>query len=55
MEGAKGSLSVAKKRLLTDFKCINKSQDKEDESVLASPHEEDIMILDCAIFEPENF
>ena len=54
MENASGNLSVAKKRLLTDFKRINQSQDNEDEGVLATPHEDDIMIWDCIIFGPEN-
>ena len=54
MEGGKGDISVAKKRLLTDFKRINQSQDTEDEGVLASPHEDDIMTWDCIIFGPEN-
>ena len=48
------NLSVAKKRLLTDFKRINQSQDNEDEGVLATPHEDNIMIWDCVIFGPEN-
>ena len=54
MENSSGNLSVAKKRLLTDFKRINQSQDNEDEGVLATPHEDDIMIWDCIIFGPEN-
>ena len=54
MENSSGNLSVAKKRLLTDFKRINQSQDNEDEGVLATPHEDDIMIWDCIMFGPEN-
>ena len=54
MESLSTNLSVAKKRLLTDFKRINQSQDNDDESVLATPHEDDIMIWDCIIFGPEN-
>ena len=49
-----GNLSTAKKRLLNDFKHIKESQETDDESVLASPHEDDIMVWDCVIFGPEN-
>ena len=48
------NFSVAKRRLLNDFKHIKESQDTDDESVLASPHEDDIMIWDCVIFGPED-
>ena len=54
MESPSGDLSMAKKRLLTDFKRINQSQDTEDDGVLATPHDDDIMIWDCVIFGPEN-
>ena len=54
MESLSGDLSLAKKRLLTDFKRINQSQDTEDDGVLATPHDDDIMIWDCVIFGPEN-
>ena len=57
MESKKeGNLSMATKRLLNDLKHIKESQEKDDddESVLASPHEDNIMIWDCIIFGPEN-
>ena len=54
MESLSGDLSLAKKRLLTDFKRINQSQDTEDDGALATPHDDDIMIWDCVIFGPEN-
>ena len=54
MESLSGDLSLAKKRLLTDFKRINQSQDTEDDGVLATPHDDDIMIWDYVIFGPEN-
>ena len=46
------NLSNARKRLLNDFKHIQQSE--EDENVLASPHDDDIMVWDCMIFGPEN-
>ena len=49
-----GNLSVARKRLLNDFKNIKEAQENEDVGVLASPHEDNLMIWDCIIFGPEN-
>ena len=54
MSKEEGNLSVAKKRLLNDFKHIKESQETENESILASPREDDIMTWDCIIFGPEN-
>ena len=54
MDNEGGKFSLAKRRLLNDFKHIKESPDTDDESVLASPHEDDIMVWDCVIFGPED-
>ena len=54
MDKEGGKFSIAKIRLLNNFKHIKESQDTDDESVLASPHEDDIMVWDCVIFGPED-
>ena len=53
MEGESGNLSVAKKRLLNDFKHIKESQETDDESALASPNLDDIMTWDCIKYGPK--
>lgn len=48
------NFSLAQMRLLNDFKHIQESQGKDDETVLATPQDDNIMLWDCIIFGPEN-
>ena len=54
MENEGGNLSLAKKRLLNDFKHIKEAQETDDESVLASPNDDDINDLGLYNFWPRK-
>ena len=51
MKGS-SSISTAKKRLFNDLKQFNEND--ENETILATPHEDNLMIWDCIIFGPED-
>lgn len=52
MEG--GNIKVAKKRLMDDLKRLKQSQDNDEENVMATPRDDDLMVWDCMIFGPDN-
>ena len=45
--------SQARKRLLNDLKRFQETDD-ENESILATPHEDNLFIWDCIIFGPDD-
>ena len=51
MKGS-SSISTAKKRLINALKQFNEND--ENETILATPHEDNLMIWDCIIFGPED-